>query len=113
MFGGSIGIAVSFIVLNSRIQNTLGTALSPQQLSDFYKSPAVTATFDPLQQYQVRETYIRAFVTDMRICLGVASGSMLAALFSYQRKPLTMTERLEALEKLYVREGATPPSPDV
>lgn len=103
VFGGSIGIAASFIVLNAKIQKTLGTVLSPQQLSDFYRSPAVTTTFDLLQQYQVRETYIDAFSIDMRICLGAAAAGLLSALCSYQSKPLTMKQRMEDLEELYVK----------
>ncbi|KAJ6782868.1 hypothetical protein PWT90_07962 [Aphanocladium album] len=111
VFGGTIGIAASFIVLNTKIHDDLSTVLSPQQLSDFYKSPAATAHFELLEQFYVRQTYINAFAIVMRMCLGVAAASFVAALCTYQRNPLTMKQRMADLEALYDKEDTVPPTP--
>lgn len=77
LFGGSTGVAASFIVLNTKIQNTLGSVLSPEQLGDFYKSPAAILSFTLAEKIEVRETYIDAFAIDMRICIGISVASLL------------------------------------
>lgn len=113
VFGGSIGVAVSFIVLNTRTQQTLGNILSPEQLDDFYKSPAAASSFQLAQQIQVRQTYIDAFDIDMRICLGIAATSLLVSLCTYQRNPPTMKKRLEDLERILQRSESQPALADV
>jgi hypothetical protein len=103
LFGGSTGVAASFIVLNTKIQNTLSSVLSPGQLSDFYKSPAAILTFTLAEKIEVRETYIDAFTIDMRICIGISIASLLASLCTYQRNPPSIQKRLDDLEKLHAR----------
>ncbi|TPX07403.1 uncharacterized protein E0L32_002127 [Thyridium curvatum] len=66
VFGGSIGVAAGFIVLNSLIQQKLTGVLSPQQLDDFYRTPIVITSFNILQQLEVRRTYIQAFTVNMQ-----------------------------------------------
>jgi hypothetical protein len=103
LFGGSTGVAASFIVLNTKIQNTLGSVLSPEQLGDFYKSPAAILSFTLAEKIEVRETYIDAFAIDMRICIGISVASLLASLCTYQRNPPSIQKRLDDLEKLHAR----------
>lgn len=105
-FGGSIGVSASFIVLNARIQEALASVLTPQQLDDFYRSPAATLTFSPLQQLRVRETYVDSFSINMRVCVGMAAACLVASLCTYQRNPPSVKKRLEDLEALFARSAA-------
>ena len=106
-------MAVSFIALNAKIQDTLTEVLTPEQLSDFYKTPAVIASFNLMQQIKVRETYIDAFAIDMHICLGIAAASLLCSFFSYQKNPPTTKKRLDELEEVYRRSEMVPGSGNV
>jgi hypothetical protein len=54
VFGGSLGVAASFIVLNSRIAKTLTRVLTAKELEDFYRSPLVVESFDFLKQLRPR-----------------------------------------------------------
>lgn len=106
VFGGSIGVATGFIVLNSLIQQKLTGVLSPQQLDDFYRTPIVITSFNILQQLEVRRTYIQAFTVNMRMCMGISAGCLLASLFTYQRNPPSIKKRLDDLEAVYARSAA-------
>lgn len=103
LFGGSTGVAASFIVLNTKIQNTLGSVLSPQQLQDFYKSPVAILSFTIPEILKVGETYIDAFAIDMRICISISVASLMVSLCTYQRNPPSIKKRLDDLEKLHPR----------
>jgi hypothetical protein len=108
LFGGSTGVAASFIVLNTKIQNTLSSVLSPEQLNDFYKSPAVILSFTTTEKLAVRKTYIDAFAIDMRICTGISAASLLVSLFTYQRNPPSIKKRLDDLERFHSRSADIP-----
>jgi hypothetical protein len=113
LFGGSTGVAVSFIVLNTKIQNNLGSVLSPEQLTDFYKSPAAILDFTTPEKILVRATYIESFAIDMRICIGIAAVSLLASLATYQRNPPSIKQRLDDLAKSQARIAAMSTVADV
>ena len=106
LLGGSIGVAASFIILNTKIQNTLGSILSPEQLEDFYKSPAAILSFTVTQKIEVRETYINAFAIDMRMCIGISAASFLVSICTYQRNSPSIRKRLDDLEAMYTRGAA-------
>jgi hypothetical protein len=106
IFGASLGVAVSFIVLNSLTQDQLTGVLTPAQLSDFYKSPIAIYGFTPLQQLAVRDVYIDSYNVNMRVCAGIAAVSLVAGLGTYQRNPPSMQQRLDDLQKLYDRSAA-------
>ncbi|RDL40000.1 Uncharacterized protein BP5553_04340 [Venustampulla echinocandica] len=103
LFGGSAGVAASFTVLNTKIHNTLGSVLSPEQLNDFYKSPVAILSFTIAEKLEVRETYIEAFAIDMRICIGISVASLLVSICTYQRDPPSIKKRLGDLEKFHAR----------
>lgn len=103
LFGGSIGVAASFIVLNTKIQNALSNLLSPEQLNDFYKSPTAMISFTALQKLKVRETYIDAFAINMRICIGISAASFLASLCAYQRNPPSVRKFVGELETTHTQ----------
>lgn len=103
IFGGSVGVAVSMIILNDDIGKSLSNILSPAQLSDFYSSPISILNFTPIEQYYVRETFILTFNKDMRMCMYVSVVCLLVTLCAYQKNPPTMKDRIDELEAAYVR----------
>jgi hypothetical protein len=103
IFGGSVGVAVSMIILNDDISKSLSSALSPTQLADFYSSPISILNFTLTEQIQVRQTFILTFNKDMRMCMYVSVVCLLVTLCAYQKDPPTMKERIDELEAAYVR----------
>lgn len=95
LLGGSIGVAASFIILNTKIQNTLGSILSPEQLEEFYKSPVAIFSFTGTQKIEVQETYINAFAIDMRMCIGISAASFLVSICTYQRNSPSIKKCLD------------------
>ncbi|KAK4154959.1 MFS general substrate transporter [Chaetomidium leptoderma] len=106
VLGGSLGVAASFIVLNSRIAETLTDVLTPDELEDFYRSPIVTYSFDVPKQLAVRTTYIEAFEITMYVCVGISAACLIASLCTYQSNPPSIKKRLEDLEAIYARTAA-------
>lgn len=99
VFGGSLGVAISIIVLITKIQNGLEDTLTPEQLASFYRSPLALFQFGPQQQLLARQAFIDAFRVDMYICVGVSIASLLVALFTFQRHPPSVQSKLADLEK--------------
>ncbi|OAA47799.1 Major facilitator superfamily domain, general substrate transporter [Metarhizium rileyi] len=106
VFGGSIGVAISIIVLISKIQSSLQDALTPEQLADFYRSPLALFTFTYSQQLLARQAFIDAFRVDMYICVGVSVTSLFVSAFTYQKHPPSVKSRLGDLEAELVRGAA-------
>ncbi|KAF5864307.1 hypothetical protein ETB97_008085 [Aspergillus alliaceus] len=106
VFGGSIGIAISFIVFNQKVQDALTGVLTPEKLDDFYRSPTAILGFSIREQLYVRDTYIDVFTVDMRICAGISAACLIVTLFTYQRNPQSIKERLADLEEVYLRTEA-------
>lgn len=101
-----MGVAAGFIVLNKEIQDSLSGGLSPEQLEDFYTSPIAIFGFSVFQQLRVRQAYISAFNTNMRVCIGLSVLSLVASLCTYRRRPPSVQKRLEDLEKVYAQTAA-------
>lgn len=108
VFGGSVGVAVSIIVLITRIQVNLQDVLTPEQLASFYRSPLVMFTFSLGQQLLAREAFVDAFRIDMYICVGVSMASFCISLFTYQKHPPSVKSKLEDLEAELHRSAALP-----
>lgn len=115
-FGGALGVAVAFIVLNEQVEENLTGVLTPAQLYDFYQSPVALYNFEPLQQLAVVLTYVGVFRTDMFVCVGISALCLVASVFTYQRDPPSMQKRLEdyaKLEQQLAQDGqASPPVSD-
>ncbi|KAK1147259.1 hypothetical protein N8T08_001998 [Aspergillus melleus] len=108
IFGGSVGIAASFIIFNHKIQQTLAGALTQAQLDDFYRSPTAIFSFTVNQQLLVRQIYVNVFNIDLRVCAGISAACLVATLFTFQRRPQSIKERFADLEEAYARtEAAT------
>jgi hypothetical protein len=103
IFGGSVGVAVSMMILNDDISKSLSNVLSPTQLADFYSSPISILNFTLIEQYYVRETFILTFNKNMRMCMYVSVVCLLVTLCAYQKNPPTVKERIDELEAAYVR----------
>jgi acetaldehyde dehydrogenase (acetylating) len=103
VFGGSLGAASSFIVLNTMIQDRLKKVLTSEELSGFYVSPVAIYNMPPVQQLKIREAYIDAFNVNMRVCIGVSAVAIIAALCTYQRRLPTIKKRLDELVEIYAR----------
>ncbi|OAA58692.1 Major facilitator superfamily domain, general substrate transporter [Cordyceps fumosorosea ARSEF 2679] len=106
VFGGSLGVAISIIVLIAKIQSGLQDSLTPDQLASFYRSPLILLQFGPKQQLVARQAFIDAFRVDMYVCVGVSVASLLVALFTYQRHPPSVQSKLEDLERELARGAA-------
>jgi hypothetical protein len=101
ILGGSLGVAAGFIVLNNRITETLTGLLTAEEMDAFYRSPAITKSFDVPKQLGVRTAYIDAFNISMYICAGISAACLVSSLFTYQKNPPTIQKRLQELETLY------------
>ena len=112
VFGGSLGVASSFIVLNTMIRDRLESVLTPEELSDFYVSPVATYSFPPVKQLKIREVYIDSFNTSMRVCIGISAVAVIAALCTYQRDPPTIKKRLDDLAEVYARSATVATAAD-
>lgn len=108
VFGGSIGVAVSVIVLITKIQDGLQDSLTQEQLDQFYRDPLSLFRFPPLQQLMARRAFIEAFKIDMYICIGVACASLVVALFTFQRHPPSVKTKLQDLENELARGAPLP-----
>ncbi|KAK3300902.1 major facilitator superfamily domain-containing protein [Chaetomium fimeti] len=106
VLGGSLGVALSFVVLNSRIAETLTGVLSAAEMGAFYRSPVAMLSFSGYKQLQVRTTYIDAFQVNMYVCVGISAACLIASLCVYQSRPPSITKRLEDLEAIYARTAA-------
>lgn len=103
VFGGSIGVAISIIVLITKIQTGLQHTLSADQLASFYRSPLALFTFSPEQQMLARKAFIDAFQIDMYICIGVSLASLAVSLFTFQRNPPSVQSKLADVEAELMR----------
>jgi len=101
-----MGVASGFIVLNKEIQDSLSGVLSAEQLADFYRSPVAIFKFTIFQQLRVRQAYIAAFNTNMRVCIGLSALGLVASLCAFQRNPPSIEKRLGDLEKVYAQTAA-------
>lgn len=98
VFGGSLGVAASVIILINKIESALSGTLSPEQLAEFYRSPLILLQFPPKQQLLARQAFIEAFREDMYLCIGIGVASFVVSLFTFQRKPPSVKSKLASLE---------------
>lgn len=98
VFGGSLGVASSIIVLIDKIQAVLGDQLTPEQLQDFYRNPLIILTFAPDNAVKARNAFIECFREDMYICIGISCASFIVSLFTFQRNPPSVKSKLASLE---------------
>ncbi len=96
--GGSIGVAISFIMLYVRVTHELQGEFTPAQLRDIYQSPLSVSSFTISQLLLARRAYIAAFTDIMRLSIGVSGACLLVSLFVWQKRPAKIQEKLAAME---------------
>lgn len=98
VFGGSIGIAVSFTIMHTCVTSRLQGPLSPDQLDNFNRSPLAAITvLSPTQLLQAREAYIFAFDAVMRACIGLSALSCVVSLFIFASNPPTVAKKVQEI----------------
>lgn len=105
VYGGTVGVAISTIILNDNIVRDLTGHVTPSQLRDFLASPIAGYSWTLQQQAYVRVSETETFNTEMRVCTYIAAACLLVSLFTYQKVPPTMLERKRQLEALYRKEA--------
>ena len=97
--GGVFGITASTILFNHRIDQDLHSNITEEELYALYSSPAIIGRLDLSQQQWVSSVYVAAFNDTLRVYMYLAIMGFVCSLFTWQRKPTTMTEKKEMLEK--------------
>ncbi|TQV99498.1 hypothetical protein IF1G_01713 [Cordyceps javanica] len=99
--GGSIGVAISFILLQTRVIRELQGEFSQTQLREFYQSPLSVTSFTAAQLIFLRRVYISAFTDIMQVSIGVSGACFLASLFVWQKRPANIQQKLEGMEAYF------------
>ncbi|KAI1870707.1 uncharacterized protein JN550_004853 [Neoarthrinium moseri] len=105
IFGGAVGIAICMIIFNNQVQNDLGARLGPEDLSALRHNPVVSTYFPVDTQLLIRETYARAFTSDVRLLIGASSLGLVASLFAFELHPPPMRSGGESKELLVLGPG--------
>ncbi|MCJ1403370.1 polyketide synthase [Xylographa trunciseda] len=100
IFGGTIGLAASTIILNIRLDNELQDVLSASQLINLRQSLNYIPSLDPAQQLAVAQTFAKSFNDQLRDCTYVAAACVVISLFTYSRHPTDLSKRKERGEAL-------------
>lgn len=87
--GGSIGLSVSTIIFNAKIQDSeiLASLLPPPMLEQLYKSPLVIKMMSPVQRAAVTSVYADAFREQMFVATYVAIAAFVVSLACWERNP--------------------------
>jgi len=112
MLGGALGLAISTIVFNDKIQGSadLARVLSPEQMTHLYKSPLVISTFERYQQEVVAKVYAQAFTSQNWTATYIAAAGFIVSLATFEKQPpLLPGAQQKAIaaqqEKVTVEEG--------
>jgi hypothetical protein len=90
--GGSIGLAIFTVVLNNKFDVQLSSLLSSEQLYDLKRSLSTLGRLSLQQQAVVGSIFADSFNEQMRICMYLAIGALLAAVATYSRQPASIAE---------------------
>lgn len=92
LLGGNIGLALATIILNIHLNADLKGILTPAQISDLRHSLNAIEHFSPREIAAVAESFAHAFKTQLQVCTGVATASLLFGLMAWQRHPPTFVD---------------------
>jgi hypothetical protein len=90
--GGTIGLAVATIVFNRNLAGTLGSSLTSAALHDLQQSLSTISKLPQEQQAAVVNVYAQSFNQQMRIATYISVFGFIAALCTYQRNPVNISE---------------------
>ncbi|KAH8588579.1 major facilitator superfamily domain-containing protein [Bisporella sp. PMI_857] len=105
VFGGTIGVAASTIILNQFVEKELTGVVTSEQLEEFYTSPVAGYQWGVYEQSFVRKAETKAFRHDMLNCTYISAACLVISLFTYQKRPPTILERKRQLEALYGKDN--------
>jgi hypothetical protein len=97
--GGVFGIATSTILFNRRIDQDVHPGITQEELYALYSSPAILEKLTLSQQQWISGIFAAAFNDTLRAYMCLAIFAVVCSLFTWQRKPITMAEKKEELEK--------------
>jgi hypothetical protein len=102
IFGGSIAIAVTTIIMNNHLEQVLSAdtnlSLPPDALEVLYSSPFRILEYGAVAASDFRESFITTFHDDMRVCMYASIAALIAALATYHTNPPTVAQRSAELE---------------
>ncbi|KAL8695247.1 MAG: hypothetical protein Q9218_000285 [Villophora microphyllina] len=87
VLGGSIGLAIASLIFNHRATLSLRGILTPAEVSLLLSNPEAIKVYPPSQIKIIRSLYGNAYRDEMRFALYIAVVAVVAAAFTYQRKP--------------------------
>lgn len=87
IFGGSLGLSIATIVLNSHITSDLKGVLSQEQINGLRQSLTSISSFTPEEALAVVGVFAEAFKSIMRVCIYVAAAGFVVGLFAWERVP--------------------------
>jgi hypothetical protein len=97
--GGVFGIATSTILFNRRIDQNIHPEITEEELYALYSSPAILERLSLPQQQWISGVYAAAFNDTLRVYMYLAIVAFVCALFTWQKKPMTMAQKKEQLEE--------------
>jgi hypothetical protein len=86
-------------LFNRRIDQDIHPGITQDELYALYSSPAILEKLGFSQQQWISGIYAAAFNDTLRVYMCLAIFAFVCSLFTWQRKPTTMAERKEELEK--------------
>jgi hypothetical protein len=91
--GGTIGLAVATIVFNRNLAGSFGSSLTPTALQNLQQSLSTISKLPQQQQAAVVKVYALSFNQQMRIATYISAFGVIAALCTYQKNPVNVSER--------------------
>lgn len=87
VLGGTIGLAISTVVLNSFVKNALKTQLSDEEISGISQSLSEIGKLSAEQQLFVRRTFAEGYQRQTRVMLAFSAVTLVSCFMMVERKP--------------------------
>jgi len=87
VLGGTIGLAISTVVLNSYVKSALAAQLNPEQIAGIAGSLSELGKLSREEQIFVRTTFAEGYNRQTRITLVFSAVVVLSCLLMVERKP--------------------------
>ncbi|KAI0522303.1 major facilitator superfamily domain-containing protein [Xylaria bambusicola] len=100
VFGGSIGIALCSIILNTRVAHSLSGKIDPADLEAIHHSPTIAPWLPSELRREVKMVYAEAFTDDIKLLMGIIVVGIITSCFTHQRHPPPMPGTSAAKEAL-------------
>jgi hypothetical protein len=87
VLGGTIGLAISTVVLNSYVKSALSSQLTPDQIAGIAESLSELGELSKEQQIFVRQTFAEGYNRQTRITLVFSAAVLLTCGLMVERRP--------------------------